>query len=55
MISIKAVIAIAVVCVIFGACLGVALIALCMANGGYDDEDTGCSSPESKPEDISKS
>ena len=37
-------------CLVGGAFLGIMMIALCIANGGSDDECTGCSSPESKSE-----
>ena len=50
MFKLWAVIVVGVVCFALGACFGVMLIALCMANGGSDDEDTGCYSPESKPQ-----
>lgn len=49
MVSIWVAVVAGVIGLFIGACMGVFLIALCMANGGSEDnENTGCSSPESE-------
>ena len=47
-------IAMCIVCLIVGACFGFLILALCMANGGSDNESTGSSSTESKSKDTTE-